>query len=240
MGSSSSSRFDGWVHGTGKVKGQHVSPDRALDVTLLVQTLEASMAQPQQTTSIEPSEYLALERASEDRHEYLDGQMFAMSGASRRHNLITTNLVVSLHTRLVDRPCEVYSSDMRVKVSTTGLYTYPDVVVTCGEPRFEDDEVDTLLNPTALVEVLSPSTADYDRGQKFEHYRALDSSATVLFVAQDRPSVLRCERRAGDERQGMDSWVLSEFRDLQGSISMPDLGIELALTEIYSKVLRVE
>src|SRR2546428_1618931 len=107
---------------------------------------------------ITPEEYLALERKAEHKSEYLHGEVFAMTGASRKHNLIATNILISLGQQLKGRPCEAYSSDMRVKVAATGLYTYPDIVVVCGDPKFEDDYVDTLLNPTLLVEVLSKST----------------------------------------------------------------------------------
>ena len=103
-----------------------------------------------------PQEYLSRERRAETKSEYLRGEMFAMSGASREHNLIATNVSAELQQQLRERPCEVYQADMRVKVSPTGLYTYPDVTVACGEPQFEDAEVDTLLNPTVLAEVLSP------------------------------------------------------------------------------------
>ena len=109
-------------------------------------------------------EYLALERKAPYKSEYLKGEVFAMTGASRRHNLISLNIGAELRAQLRQRPCEVYTSDMRVKLGATGLYTYPDVVVVCGEPAFEDAEVDTLLNPILLVEVLSKSTEDYDRG----------------------------------------------------------------------------
>src|SRR5205085_5334550 len=118
-----------------------------------------------------PEEYLILERQAEYKSEYFNGEIFAMTGASRRHNLVAANVLASLHGQLRKRPCEVYSSDMRVKVSPTGLYTYPDVVVVCNDPLFDDKQKDTLLNPTVLIEVLSKSTASYDRGEKFEHYR---------------------------------------------------------------------
>jgi Uma2 family endonuclease len=122
---------------------------------------EASMALPKPRYS--PSEYLAMEREAPTRSEYLNGEIFAMAGASRRHNLITMNVGAHLWGQLRQGPCEVYSRDMRVKVSATGLYTYPDLVVVCGEPELEDAELDTLLNPTLLVEVLSKSTADARR-----------------------------------------------------------------------------
>ena len=136
-----------------------------------------------------PEEYLARERRAETKSEYLRGEVFAMAGASRAHNLIASNAAGELRQQLRDRPCEVYPSDMRVKVSPSGLYTYPDVTVVCGEPQFEDAEVDTLLNPKVLVEVLSPSTADYDRGGKFTHYRRLPSLQEYVLISQDRPLV---------------------------------------------------
>jgi len=113
-------------------------------------------------------EYLALERGCEAKHEYYNGEIFAMGGASRYHVLIVTNSVVALGSQLKEGPCQVYSADLRVKVAPAGLYTYPDVVVLCDEPRFSDEQKDTLLNPALIIEVLSESTEDYDRGRKFE------------------------------------------------------------------------
>jgi Uma2 family endonuclease len=135
---------------------------------------------------ISPDEYLTIERASEIRHEYYNGEMFAMSGASRAHNLIATNIVASLRSQFAGRDCEVYQSDMRVKVDRKGLYTYPDVVAACEGPKFEDDEFDTLINPRVIVEVLSKSTEDNDRGTKFEMYRRLASLQDYVLVSQDK------------------------------------------------------
>jgi Uma2 family endonuclease len=109
----------------------------------------------QTQSRLTPEEYLALERQAETKSEYLDGELFAMSGASRRHNLITVNITAGLHAQFRQRPCEVYTSAMRLRVSPSGLYTYPDVVVVCETPQFEDTELDMLLNPTLIVEVLS-------------------------------------------------------------------------------------
>ena len=122
-----------------------------------------------------PEQYLELERKAPYKNEFVNGQIYAMPGASRAHNLITGNTHREVSSQLRGRPCETYVSDMRVKVNTTGLYTYPDVVVVCGEIRFDDAQKDTLLNPTVLIEVLSPSTEAYDRGEKFAHYRRLAS-----------------------------------------------------------------
>ncbi len=175
-------------------------------------------------------EYLAKERKAEYKSEYFKGEMFAMSGASREHNLIAGNLSRELGNQLLDRPCEVYQSDMRVKVSRTGLYTYPDVVIVCGEPRFEDTDVDTLLNPTVLFEVLSETTENYDRGKKSVYYRTLPSLQEYVLVAQDKCHVEQFTRQP-DNR-----WLLWETDDLEGVLNLPSIGCELKLTDVYAKV----
>ena len=177
-----------------------------------------------------PEEYLALERAAEDKSEYFNGEIFAMTGASRRHNLVAGNVFATLHAQLRKRPCEIYPSDMRVKVSPTGLYTYPDVVVVCGEPSFDDEQKDTLLNPTVLVEVLSKSTMSYDRGEKFEHYRKLESLAEYLVIAQNKYHVEHYVRQPDNQ------WLLSETDDLQKTVHLLSIECELALADIYDKV----
>ncbi len=186
------------------------------------------MAHPQPRLS--PEEYLAFERESETKHEYLDGEIFAMSGASRRHNLISLNVGAQFWNQFRNRSCESYTSDMRVRIPATGLYTYPDVVVVCEEPTFDDGELDTLTNPTLLVEVLSPSTADYDRGAKFGHYRTIPSLREVLFIAQDEVHVVHYRR------QDDDTWLLVETRDLEGTVELPKVGASLSVAEVYAKV----
>jgi len=177
-----------------------------------------------------PQEYLARERRAETKSEYLRGEIFSMSGASRKHNLVAGNVSRVLGEQLRERDCEVDQSDMRVKVSPTGLYTYPDVTVACGEPVFEDAEVDTLLNPKVVVEVLSPSTADYDRGGKFTHYRRLPSLREYVLISPDRPLVEHYVR------QGPDEWLLTENSSLQDTLVLPSLECQLPLSEIYLKV----
>src|SRR5437016_9338618 len=118
-------------------------------------------------TFVTPEEYLAMERVAETRSEYRAGEIVAMSGASRRHNLTTGNVFASLHQQLRNKRCEVFSNDMRVKINAAGLYTYPDIVVACGEIKFDNDQKDTLTNPVLIIEVLSDSTEAYDRGIKF-------------------------------------------------------------------------
>lgn len=175
-------------------------------------------------------DYLALERRSETRSQYLDGEIFAMTGASRRHNLLAGNLYTAFRTQLRPRGCEVYFSDMRVKVAATGLYTYPDVVVVCGEPQFEDAEIDTLLNPRVIVEILSKSTEDYDRGTKFVHYRTLPSLTEYLLVSQELVHVEHYLREGG-------GWLLTETDQREDVIELPSVGARLTLAEVYDEVL---
>lgn len=184
--------------------------------------------QPQARYS--PQEYLELERQAESKSEYVNGEIFAMSGASEEHNLIVVNVASALHAQFLGRPCKVYASDMRVKVSPTGLYTYPDVVAVCGEARLEDAHLDTLLNPTVLIEVLSGSTEAYDRGEKAAHYRRLPSLAEYLLISQDKPQ-LEHYRRQSDNR-----WLLSEASGLHAVISLPAIDCTLRLAAVYDRV----
>ncbi len=181
-------------------------------------------------TKYTPEEYLELERAAEYKSEYFNGEIFAMSGASRRHVLIVTNLVREFSLQLKKRDCEVYAADMCVRVSPAGLYTYPDVIVVCGEAKFSDEQKDTLTNPNVLVEVLSEFTKDYDRGGEFEQYRTLESFKEYVLVAQDKPHVEHFMRQP-DNR-----WLLTETNKLEDSIELSSIGCTLALTEIYDKV----
>ena len=181
-------------------------------------------------TYVSPEEYLRLERQAEYKSEYLNGEIFAMSGASREHNLLTVNIGRELSQQLRSRPCEAYMSDMRVKVRSVGLYTYPDVIVVCGEPQFEDHEVDTLLNPTLLIEVLSPFTERYDRIAKTSYYRTIDSLAEHLLVAQHE---IRLEQytKQPDER-----WALSEYTSLDTLVQLPSIDCSLKLSDVYDKI----
>jgi len=176
-------------------------------------------------------EYLEWERCQESKHEYFNGDVFAMTGASRKHNLITANLLAGLHTQLRNKPCEIYSSDMRVKVSPTGLYTYPDIVVVCGEPQFEDAILDTLLNPILIVEVLPHSTENYDCGRKFGHYRCLPSLQEYLLVAQDQCQVEHYVRQPDE------AWLLREYQHPEDQLQITVLNCELSLAEMYEKVI---
>ena len=177
-----------------------------------------------------PEEYLAIDRHAEVRSEYLGGEMFTISGGSRNHNLIVLNIGRELSLQLKERQCEAYASDQRVRVTATGLYTYPDVVVVCDEPRFEGAELDTLLNPTLVVEVLSPTTEAYDRGKKFEHYQTIPTLSEYLLVSLDS---FRAEQYL---RQDGNRWLLTTVTGSDGWIVMPSIQCELGLTEVYGKV----
>jgi Uma2 family endonuclease len=178
---------------------------------------------------ITPERYLELERAAEIKSEYYRGEVFAMAGASLTHTIIVTNLIAEFRDQLRKQDCTAHASDARLAVETDGLYTYPDVMVICGKPAFIDAHLDTVINPIVIVEVLSKSTSSYDRGQKFESYRAIPSLLEYLTVAQDRP---RVEHYA---RQSDNSWVLREI-DAGGSIPLQCIAVELSLDDIYEKV----
>jgi Uma2 family endonuclease len=183
-----------------------------------------------QRTYLTTEEYLALERQSETKSEYFNGEVFAMSGASEAHNLIVANLVSLLITGLRGRPCKAYPSDMRVQVRATGPYTYPDASVVCGRAEFTDQQKNTLRNPTVVFEVLSPTTESYDRGAKFGHYRTLESLTDYVLISLDEA---RVEHYA---RQPADKWLLSVYNGLEAVALLPSIGCELPLADVYDKV----
>ena len=176
-----------------------------------------------------PEEYLALERNAEFKSEYLDGRIVAMTGATIPHATIAGNVHAQLHQRLRGGPCSAFISDMRVQVGGGRRYTYPDVVAVCGEPQLMDRMLDTLMNPALIVEVLSPSTEAYDRGEKFLHYRTIESLQEYVLVAQDRVLVERFVRSG-------EFWTLSTLVDLEDSLELTSVGCAMPLREIYEKV----
>ncbi len=186
----------------------------------------ASAAQKKRYT---PEEYLALERKAETKSEYFDGEIFAMSGVSREHNRIAVNLASVLNGQFGDGPCEVYVADMRVRVDRTGLYTYPDIIAVYGEPRFEDEQVDTLLNPALIVEVLSPSTERYDRGKKFAHYERIDTLREYVLVSQDAVLVERFARQDGGR-------LRTVYLRREELLPLASVGVEVPLRAIYARV----
>ena len=179
---------------------------------------------------LSPEEYLDIERQASYRSEYLDGEMFAMAGASERHDLIVANLVRLLGNQLAAKDCYVYPSDMRVRVESLDTFTYPDVSVVCGERRFVDERRDVLLNPGVIFEVLSPATEAYDRGLKFEHYQAIESLAEYVLVSQ---GAMRVEQYV---RQGKNRWSYAEFGAEDGILRLETIEGELELADLYLKV----
>jgi len=184
----------------------------------------------QPTTRLTPEQYLEIERQAEFKSEYYDGEMFAMAGATEVHNLIVWNIGGELRTQLRGGLCRGYSNDMRVHIPATGLYTYPDVVVVCGDRQFLDNRRDTLLNPTLLVEVLSPSTEAYDRGRKFEHYRSLPSLKEYLLVASDRKH-LDLHTRQPDNH-----WLSTYAAQPEETVELISVGCRLVLRDVYDGV----
>lgn len=175
-----------------------------------------------------PDEYLALDRASETKSEYLNGEVYAMVGASFAHVRIVANLVRRLGNQLEGSRCAAFASDLRLRVRPTGLYTYPDVIVACEPFEFADDQRDTLTNPVVLIEVLSESTQDYDRGGKFAHYRTLPSLREYLLFEQSRVHAEHFVRQADPHR-----WLLTETDRVTDTLRLDAIGAELRLAEVY-------
>ena len=187
------------------------------------------MASAARITRFTAEQYLALERKADFKSEYDGGFITAMAGGSPEHNTIAVNLSREISLQFKNRPCRAFMADVRLCVSPTGLYTYPDVMAVCGKPRFHDDDANTLLNPTMIVEVLSSTTESYDRGRKFGHYQRLDSLQEYVLVAQDEIRVERFTRRGDD-------WVLSVFTSLDDTLRLASIDCEVPLREIYDKV----
>jgi Uma2 family endonuclease len=176
-------------------------------------------------------DWLAIERtATDQRSEYVAGEVFAMAGGTEEHNLIVLNVGAELRTQLKGRPCRVYPSDMKVHIGSDDVGTYPDVMVICGERQFYDGRRDVVKNPTLIVEVLSDSTEAYDRGDKFRHYRSLQSLQAYLLLSQYR---MQAELFL---RQPDGTWSLSSYQDPSESIPLRVLEAELSLAEVYDKV----
>jgi Uma2 family endonuclease len=180
-------------------------------------------------TGVSMEEYLELERAAEERHELVDGEMFVMPASTREHSLIAVNIGGELRAALRPNPCKVFNSNLRIRIEAMNRYTYADVTVVCGPPLSLDATRDTLLNPTAIFEVLSDSTESYDRGEKFAGYRTLPSLQEYVLVSQKQALVEHFHRQPDG------SWLL-RVCGAGESVSLPSLGCELAVDEIYLKV----
>ncbi|MGB9179602.1 MAG: Uma2 family endonuclease [Pyrinomonadaceae bacterium] len=178
---------------------------------------------------ISPEEYLALERQAEYKSEYFDGVVFAMSGASIRHNTIAANVIIEIGQQLRGRPCRALPSDMKVRMPDSRKFFYPDVSVVCGEPQFHDKRTDVILNPTLIVEVLSESTAAFDRGDKFQAYQQIESLREYLLISQDKHVVEQFVR------QTKEVWNYTATVGLESSLSLPSIECTLSLKAVYDK-----
>jgi Uma2 family endonuclease len=190
---------------------------------------QTNVANPKSFFSVQ--EYLDLERESETKHEYVDGRIVAMAGASANHGLIMFGVGGAIRQQLRGRGCYVYPSDLRVRIDALGIYTYPDVTVTCGTPQFGEERPDTLLNPALIVEILSPSTEIADRTTKFARYRRIPSFREYVLIAQDKPLIEHYVR----QEEGTWSWSAAER--LEESIYLPTIDCALALAEVYDQVI---
>jgi Uma2 family endonuclease len=176
-----------------------------------------------------PEEYLALERMAEFKSEYIDGRIVAMTGTSAPHNFIAGSIYSEILRQFTGRSCHIYIGDVRVKFGRASNYTYPDVMAVCGAPVYEDNVVDTLTNPALIVEVLSPGTEAYDRGDKFTGYQALDSLREYVLVSQNQVKVEQFVRQGA-------FWVYSALTDVNATVHFESIGCSLPLSEIYSRV----
>ena len=186
--------------------------------------------QEKPVTPLTEKGYLSWERASELKHDFYQGEIFSMAGASERHNLIVSNVIGELRAQLKKTPCRVYPGDMRLKIRKTGLNTYPDVMVICGKREFSDDQQDTVLNPDVIIEVLSDSTESYDRGLKFENYRKLSSLKEYIMISQNKQKI---EKYFKDENG---NWILAESDEESPTITFDSIDCQLSHPEVYDKV----
>lgn len=182
---------------------------------------------PEQYLSLE--EYFKFEETSDIKHEYFQGAIFAMTGASKKHNMLTVAIVSNLYSQLNGKPCQPYAIDFRLKIEAVTMYTYPDLSVICGEPQSADGRQDTFTNPTIIMEVLSESTEAYDRGKKFAFYRTIPSLREYLLIAQDKPHVERY-------RQTNHGWLFTEYSALDEEVVLDSIGCTLSLADIYKRV----
>jgi Uma2 family endonuclease len=188
------------------------------------------MAIANQQQRMTEAEYLAFDRESETKHEFIDGQVYAMSGASPNHNWIAGSTYASLYSQMRGRPCKVGPSDLKIHMPATGSFVYPDISIVCDEPEYGGEQSDMLLNPVVVIEVLSPSTEHHDRNVKFHHYWTIPTLKAVVFIAQDEARVERYNR------EGSNAWQMTIARGLDASMELPSIGCTLPLAEVYEEV----
>jgi Uma2 family endonuclease len=177
-----------------------------------------------------PEEYLSLERSADFKSQYIDGQIYPMAGATREHIIITGNIVRLLGNQLRGKPCETYANEMKVGTEFSRLYSYPDVVIVCGEPRFHDEQHDVLINPNVIIEVLSDSTEAFDRGKKFARHQRIESFTDYILVAQDEPRLEHFIKQAEND------WRLTVVIGLENSLRIESIDCMLSLSEVYERI----
>jgi len=177
-----------------------------------------------------PAEYLAAERKAEFRHELVNGEVYAMSGVSRVHSKLATNSIVAIDRRIRQHGCSTSGSDLRVRIPATEAYVYPDVVVYCGDGKWLDKAFDTLENPIVVIEILSPSAENYDRGAKFGHYRHIDSLKTYVLVSQEFVLVEVYTRQTDG------TWLFTAMDEPEQELSLPIHDVTIPISEIYDRV----
>lgn len=187
---------------------------------------------PQEKQKMTPEEYLEFEKDSEFKHEYFDGEVFAMVGARKNHNRVSSNTSSILWNQLRSTQCDVFISDMRVKIAEIDKYTYPDIVVACDKVEFIEEELDSLVNPVVIIEILSDTTESYDRGLKFTHYRLIESLQEYILISQYHCQVEKFKR--DNEKKGI--WIYSSVEDINASVKIDSINCELALSEVYHRV----
>ena len=192
--------------------------------------MPAIVGVPEPIQRLTEAEYLERERLAEFKSEFYDGEIFAMSGGTPPHSLIAANAIGELHGKLKGGSCNVYTSDLRLKIEATGLITYPDFSVVCGPVQFAEDTDDTVVNPTLVGKVLSDSSEAYDRGKKFENYRRMPSLREYLLISQKEARIELFSRREDG------GWILRDAAGLDGALDLPSLNVTLALKEVFAGV----
>jgi Uma2 family endonuclease len=176
-----------------------------------------------------PEEYLAFERQSLERHEYLDGDIYAMVGASKQHLKIQANIAAYLLPKLESLDCWIFTNDARIRPQTSKAYFYPDLVIQCEEESYEDEFEDSILNPTIIIEILSPSTKNFDRGEKFVRYQTIPSLQSYVLVSQDSPLIERFDREGK-------TWVYHRTEGLDAVVEMAAVQCTLPLADVYRRI----
>ena len=179
---------------------------------------------------VSAQEYLEAEREALEKHEYYQGEVFAMSGASLEHNIIFSNLFIDIGNKLKGKNCRPFGSDLRIHIPKNTLFTYPDISIICGEPNLTDNKFDTATNPSVIIELLSPGTRNYDKGEKFSLYRDIDSLQEYILIDTERIHVIK------HIRNNDNSWQLTEFKSLENSFSITTIDLSLALNNIYEGI----